>query len=102
MLIFSAANVGVPQEMGEYGFSSNDVNFGMMAFYGIVVAYGPMGNHFFNRLPLRTYLWLTVTFEMLSLYGAYKANNLPTLALMRVFNSIFNTGIVSIALNLLY
>ena len=102
IMVFSAATVGIPQSMGYYGISANDVQFGMLIFYAVVVAYTPLGSHFFSRLPPLTYLWISVILQTLALYGAYRARSLEFLLVMRFLNAIFNTGINSICLDILF
>ncbi len=102
MLVFAAATIGVPQAMGYYGISASDAGFGTLIFYAVMVAYTPLGNHFFARLPTKAYLWICVVCQLASLYGCYSAKSFGLLLVMRALSGIFISGIVNISLDLLF
>lgn len=102
ILVFGAATMGVPQAMGYYGISSSDVQFGMLVFYATMVSFGPVAQHFFARIPAKTYLWISVIGELGTLYGCYYVRNLEVMLVIRVISAVFNAGINNVCLDLLF
>ena len=102
VLVFGAVTASMPHAMGYYGFSTGDVEFGLLVFYAVVTAYTPLSNDFFARLPAKTYLWISVTGQLLALYGCYRARSMGFLLCMRVISSMCNAGINGVCLNILF
>ncbi|CAL1518281.1 Colistin resistance protein EmrB [Chitinophaga sp. MM2321] len=102
VMLFALSTANVNAATGFYGAEPADMQFSMLIFYASIVSFTPLERRFFSRISTKEYFLLCLVFQVLVTWCCYHTRVLPILFMCRFLQGLFNCGITSICLTLLF
>ncbi|NIG56178.1 MFS transporter [Chitinophaga sp. Cy-1792] len=102
VMLFALSTANVNAATGFYGVEPADIQFSMVVYYSALAAFTPLERRFFSRISTKEYFLICLVLQVIVTFCIYNTRQLPVLYICRFLQGIFNCGVTSICLTLLF